>query len=273
MTAPLDALILAGGASSRMGQDKALLRWEGRAATLRLRELLGGFVERVRLSRAEGQELPEGWSEEDVVRDRPIASGPLRGILSALSAHPGRAFLVVAVDQPLLDASLMGSLVAARDPSLGATCFLDSDGSLPDPMCAIYEPSFSVAASPWLSHGKGCPRKVLLNSPVKTLASPGIRLKDADSPQEHAALSGWLEGREITLEHFAILCDLAGEPTEKVHTRAMDLLGLWRETSERLSIPYPVGSFRPVRNDAFAEWSDPFAAGDRISFLPPVSGG
>ncbi|MBK8804332.1 MAG: NTP transferase domain-containing protein [Fibrobacteres bacterium] len=273
MIAPLDALILAGGASRRMGSDKALLEWKGRPATLRLRELLAGVVDRVWLSRAVGQELPEGWSESDVVRDREIASGPLRGILSALAAHPGRAFLVVAVDQPLLDTSMLASLVDARDPGLGATCFLDSDGSLPDPMCAIYEPSFSDSASPWLSHGKGCPRKVLLNSPVKVLSSPGIRLRDADSPQDQAEIVRWMEGRQVTLEHFALLCELAKVPSETVSTRAVDLAGLWLETADRLAIGFPMDSFRPVRNDAFAEWTDAFAAGDRISFLPPVSGG
>lgn len=273
MKAPLDALILAGGASRRMGSDKALLEWGGQPATLRLRELLSGFVDQVRLSRAQGQDLPEGWTESEVVRDREIASGPLKGILSALAAHPGRAFLVVAVDQPLLDAAMIRNLVQGRDPGLGATCYLDSDGALPDPMCAIYEPSFTDAASPWLSHGKGCPRKVLLNSPVKVLPSPGIRLKDADSPEDQQLISGWMEGRQVTLEHFAILCELAKTPSENVSTRAVDLMGLWRETADRLAIGFPMDSFRPVRNDAFAEWTDSFARGDRISFLPPVSGG
>lgn len=274
MIPPLDGLILGGGASRRMGSDKALLDWAGEPATLRLRRLLTPHCERVYLSRAPGQELPEGWTESDTLRDLEVAGGPLRGILSALALRPGRAFLVVAVDQPLLDSELLATLAASRDASVHATCFLDSDGALPDPTCAVYEPGFAQAAASWASQGKGCPRKVLLNTPSKVLPSPGARLRDADSPEERAALSSLL-GNTMTIElhHFAMVREHAGVATETVTTTAIDLAALWDETRTRLSLPFPRTSFRAARNDEFAPWDTPLRDGDRIAFLPPVSGG
>lgn len=274
MIPPLDGLILGGGASRRMGSDKALLDWNGEAASLRLRRLLAPFCEAVFLSRAPGQDLPGGWTESDTIRDLEIASGPLRGILSALALRPGRAFLVVAVDQPLLDSALLATLVEARDAAVHATCFLDSDGALPDPTCALYEPTFAEAAAPWASQGRGCPRKVLLNTPSKVLPSPGARLRDADSPEERAALSSLLESSmTIELHHFAMVRERAGVATESVITSAVDLAALWDETRARLSLPFERTSFRAVRNDEFAPWDTPLRDGDQVAFLPPVSGG
>lgn len=274
MNAPLVGLILAGGRSVRMGHDKALLRWDGVPATLRLRSLLEPFCGEILLSRAPDQELPEGWDESRVVRDLDVASGPLRGILSALAARPGSAVLAVAVDQPLVDGELLRTLTSGRNPSMHATCFLDSDGALPDPTCAIYEPSFADAASPWASQGKGCPRKVLLNTPSRVLPSPGQKLRDADSPEEHAALEALVAPRAgVVLEHFALLCDKAGTSTESVTTASRTLGDLWEETRARLGVELGRDSFRVCRNDEMVDWGDLVAEGDRISFLPPFGGG
>lgn len=274
MSAPLVGLILAGGRSVRMGRDKALLRWDGVPATLRLRSLLEPFCTEILLSRAPDQDLPEGWNESEAVRDLDVASGPLRGILSVLAARPGKAVLAVAVDQPLLDSELLSTLTSGRNPSAHATCFLDSDGALPDPTCAIYEPSFAEAASPWASQGKGCPRKVLLNTPAHVLPSPGQKLRDADSPEDHAVLEALVAPRlRVVLEHFAILRDKAGVSTESVTTASRTLGDLWEETRARLDLPFDRDSFRVCRNDEMVDWGDPVAEGDRISFLPPFGGG
>lgn len=274
MSAPVWALILAGGGSRRMGSDKALQSWNGRPATLRLRDLASGLCEGVLLSRAVGQDLPEGWTESDVIRDREVASGPLRGILSAMAAFPDRAWLVVACDQPLLSRGLLSGLLERRDPSKVATSFLDSDGRFPDPMCTLYEPAFAQAALPWIDHPKGCPRKVLLNAPVEVLPSPGDALRDADSPAERLALAGLLGGSvRVTIDYYAILRERTGVASETVATSAPDLAALWEDVRVRHALPFQRASFAAARNDDFAPWDAPLADGDRVAFLPPVSGG
>jgi len=274
MSAPVWALILAGGRSRRMGSDKAAQTWDGVPATLRLRGLLEGLVEGVALSRAPDQDLPEGWTESDTVRDRELASGPLRGILSAFAAHPERAWLVVACDQPLLSRALFETLLRERDATLHATCFLDSDGEYPDPMCALYEPSFPEAAAPWASHGKGCPRKVLLNAPAKVLPSPGAQLRDADSPADRLSLASLMGvSRTLTLDYYAILRERVGVASETFATSAPDLASLWEDVRARHALPFDRAAFRAARNDEFAPWDTALADGDRVAFLPPVSGG
>ncbi len=274
MSAPLVGLVLAGGESRRMGRDKAMLAWAGVPAASRLRSLMRPFCAEVLLSRAPGQELPEGWDETETVRDLPVASGPLRGILSALAARPGSAVLAVAVDQPLVDHDLLRTLVEGRDGSVHATCFLDSDGALPDPTCAIYEPTFAEAASPWASQGRGCPRKVVLNTPSRVLPSPGLRLRDADSPEDRAELSPLVAPPvRVVLEHFASLCEKAGVPTETVTTSSQDVAALWEETRVRLGLSMERDAVQVAKNDEFVGWDAPLSDGDRISFLPPFAGG
>lgn len=274
MSAPVWALILAGGQSRRMGSDKALQTWDGRPATLRLRDLAMGVCEGTMLSRAPGQDLPEGWTESDTIRDRGTASGPLRGILSAMEAIPDRAWLVVACDQPLLSRELLATLLEERDPSKVATSFLDSDGRFPDPMCTLYEPAFAQAAVPWIDHPKGCPRKVLLNAPVKVLPSPGGVLRDADSPAERLVLAGLLGGSAtVTIDYYAILRERTGLASETITTTAPDLAALWEDVRSRHALPFERTAFGAACNDEFAPWDAPLADGDRVAFLPPVSGG
>lgn len=77
----------------------------------------------------------------------------------------------------------------------------------------------------------------------------------------------------IVLEHFAILCDLAGCASESVETGSTTPQGLWEETRSRLDVRLERSAFRAVRNDEFVEWDAPLSEGDRVSFLPPFAGG
>ncbi len=107
----------------------------------------------------------------------------MSGILSALRAHPGHAFLVVACDLPFLDAPTLNALVLARNPDQLATAFTGSQNGLPEPLCAIYEPASYPRMLDFLGRGITCPRKVLLNSPAHLLAPPDIRaLINANDP-------------------------------------------------------------------------------------------
>ena len=97
---PVNGLILAGGKSRRMGQDKALLDRGGQSQLAYLAGLLDKKVERVFVStRADQKDDGERRKYAQIV-DRYDDMGPLAGILSAMEEHPDSDWLVVACDLP-----------------------------------------------------------------------------------------------------------------------------------------------------------------------------
>ena len=95
--------VLAGGQSSRMGEDKALVRFAGRPLVEIALEVLRGagldvFIAGARSSLA-------GFAP--VVEDSESGLGPLGGILAALESTDRRRAVFLPVDLPLLPASLV----------------------------------------------------------------------------------------------------------------------------------------------------------------------
>ncbi|WP_299563126.1 molybdenum cofactor guanylyltransferase [uncultured Mycolicibacterium sp.] len=115
------AVVLAGGASRRMGRDKATLVLAGETLVERTVRTVSRRCAPVFVVAAPGQSLPELPGAE-VLRDEVRGLGPLpatgRGLRAAAAAGRERAF-VCAVDMPLLTAELIGELAdaAARVPA------------------------------------------------------------------------------------------------------------------------------------------------------------
>lgn len=181
-------LVLSGGESRRMGVDKASLTYHGTSQAAWLLGLLTEMGLDPLVSRAPGQNLPEGVDPSRIVSDRFLGYGPLGGILTALETDPSVAWLVVGCDLPYVDAAAIEQLLAARDPFRNATAFLDSDGRFPEPMLSLWEPKARIRAFQFLAMGYRCPRKVLINSRTNLLPSPGGQiLFNANTPTERDA--------------------------------------------------------------------------------------
>jgi molybdopterin-guanine dinucleotide biosynthesis protein A len=112
----LGAIILTGGASSRMGRDKAELAWDGRRAVDRLADLARGLgAAAIVTAGPRDYGLP-------VAMDDPPGGGPVAGIVAgaaALRAAGCTRGLVLAVDAPTASAADLAPLLAA--PAPGAT--------------------------------------------------------------------------------------------------------------------------------------------------------
>ncbi len=169
---PLFGLVLAGGKSQRMGQDKGLIDYHGQPQREHIAQELAAFCEGVYISGRENQEIS---SEFPSLPDTFTGLGPYGGILSAFRAHPDAAWLVVACDLPLLDQRTLGHLVSARNISKLATAFNSPVNTFPEPLIAIWEPRAYVSLLQFLAQGYSCPRKVLINTDVE--------LVDAQNPQ------------------------------------------------------------------------------------------
>ncbi|WP_205500821.1 NTP transferase domain-containing protein [Rufibacter psychrotolerans] len=182
-------LVLSGGQSSRMGQDKGLIPYHGISQRQHLYQLLQPFCSKVYLSVRPGQ---ENQVEPDLnyLVDTHDLRGPINGILSALRQHPTAAWLVVACDLPLVTPNTLDKLVIERDTSKVATAYAQNGSDLPEPLLAIWEPQAYEPALAFTQTGKTCPRKFLLNTNIKLIhPADDEELYNANSPEEYAYIT------------------------------------------------------------------------------------
>lgn len=185
----LCGLILAGGHSSRMGQDKSLLQYHDRPQAQYLFDLLTAVKVKPFLSCREEQREHKELNQLRAIPDRFINFGPLGGILSAMVSQPDKAWLVIACDLPLVTEEKVLELISARDPLKQATACFNHERKQYEPLFAIYEPGIFSRMLHFLGEGMSCPQKVLFNSSVKTLPlETQAHLENANTPEDYARL-------------------------------------------------------------------------------------
>lgn len=190
---PIYGLLLSGGASRRMQRDKAQLAYAGQPQLMRAWRLLELVTERAFVSvRAEQRDDPLRAGLPQIV-DRYEAIGPAAGILTAQESYPDVAWLVIACDLPLLDKAVLETLIDARDASCDATAFTSRFDELPEPLCALWEPSSHVLLKQRVDAGSSCPRKTLILSRTKLLPAPGDALDNINTPEEFEQMQRQIE--------------------------------------------------------------------------------
>ncbi|MFI3271284.1 MAG: molybdenum cofactor guanylyltransferase [Pseudomonadota bacterium] len=168
-TAPvsfLTGVVLAGGKSSRMGQDKAALMMgqplpsgeSGPALAFRMADVLGLALHadnpkaEIWISCQSDRHIPPSHAHLGRVHDTIQDAGPLAGITAALEAAKGPIF-VLACDMPLMQSQTVQLLIDARQAALQdgtrqhpllVTAFQGHGKSLAttpnfEPLVAIYE--------------------------------------------------------------------------------------------------------------------------------------
>ncbi|HXZ58964.1 MAG TPA: NTP transferase domain-containing protein [Steroidobacteraceae bacterium] len=280
MSAPLYGLVLAGGRSSRMGQDKAALRVGGRTQLEQAMTLLAPHVARAFVSVRPDQRSEALRGRFEQIEDTRENLGPIAGIIAAQERYPDCAWLVLACDLPLLDAATLEFLLRARAPERLATAFRSSHDRLPEPLCAVYEPASRGALAAYVARGQNCPRKFLLGADVQLIDEPNPRaLDNANTPEEYASAMSTLDGapvaatRRVTVQYFALLREQAGRGTESLVTAARTPRELYAELARRYPFSLDPAVLRVAINSEFGDWSAPLADGDAIVFIPPVAGG
>ena len=182
---PLYGLVLSGGQSQRMGQDKALLNYHGKPQRRHVYELLLQVCDKVFISLRPGQEQ-EVEGGLNFIIDTDSLRGPINGILSALQQQPQAAWLVVACDLPLVTIETLQKLVRERQPGKIATAYAAKGSDLPEPLLAIWEPQAYAPALAFTQTGKACPRKFLLNQDIQIIhPQSDEELYNANAPEEY----------------------------------------------------------------------------------------
>ncbi len=107
-------IILCGGLSSRMGQPKAWLPFEGELFLQRIVRIVSEAVNPVVVVAAREQKVPPLPAEVAIVWDEVAGCGPLQGLAAGLAALDGRvdAAYLSSCDVPLLTTAFARSVVS-----------------------------------------------------------------------------------------------------------------------------------------------------------------
>ena len=131
--------VLAGGGSTRFGQDKALVEFDGKPMLARMVELLRGVTKSTKVVAVRGKYEAFGV---ELVEDRWPGEGPLGGIITALEDTAGSARrsewnLIVSCDMPFLTREWL-TFLCERPAKSEAYVVLPHSGHGPEPLCACY---------------------------------------------------------------------------------------------------------------------------------------
>jgi molybdopterin-guanine dinucleotide biosynthesis protein A len=139
------AVLLAGGKSSRMGRDKALLELGGRPLWQHQLDTLRQLSPDQLLLSGPSRDGIEGIADE--VKD----AGPLAGIAAALRQSTSSLLVVLAVDLPSMTADFLRSLLAQCEKGRG---IVPSSRERFEPLAAVYPFSCASLAADALRRGE-----------------------------------------------------------------------------------------------------------------------
>ncbi|MCW3098487.1 MAG: molybdopterin-guanine dinucleotide biosynthesis protein [Chthonomonadaceae bacterium] len=169
------AIVLAGGRSERMGQDKALLRTNGmtllETVVATLRPLVGEIV--IVADRADRYDLPDCR----MLGDAYPQTGPIGGILTGLRALGAGNHLTVACDMPALQPAVLRLLLDSVGPEWDVVV-PEIEGRM-EPLCAVYSASAIPALQAFLDSGGRALHRAL-QAEVRTRRIPENALRHVD---------------------------------------------------------------------------------------------
>ena len=185
--------VLAGGASARLGRDKALIEIGGLALVARAAAALadagassvtvvGGDADRVHgLGLAF---VPDGWP----------GRGPLGGVLTALAWSPAPVVVVLACDLPFVTGDIVAAVVGAvADPAIDAA-LAETTGL--EPLCAAWrvaacEPSMLAA----FAGGERAVHRAIATLRVRRVPVDHDALTNVNTPADLAAAEARRSGK------------------------------------------------------------------------------
>ena len=181
-SAPLSGIILAGGASRRMGRSKGELRLLGKTLLQRQADKLYALgIRDILLSGADCPALPGAR----VIPDEYPGRGPLGGLHACLRSARNPSCLVVSVDTPLVPAAALAHL--CRSHRGGVTVLRRAERE--EPLLGVYDRCAAGPASALIGAGKYAVRalKDTVRWSCFDYSGPEELLMNCNTPEDFAA--------------------------------------------------------------------------------------
>ncbi len=186
----ITAVILAGGKSSRMGQNKALLQVEGKPLIERIGEILSAIFSKIVLSTSSQNAYPQLQLPEVV--DRYSQTGPLGGITTVLESGLSPIFCV-GCDMPFLNHNLIeyqcgltqccDAIIPVWNNHPQVLHGLYSKNLLPAFHSGLQEEQYKI--TDWLEEAEVC---YLLEDEIRRFDPAGLSFRNINTPDDYKSL-------------------------------------------------------------------------------------
>ena len=184
--------VVAGGLSTRMGRDKALLPWQGSTLLDHAVARLAAVCRDVRILC--GPEPRYADRGRPLVVDAIGDGGPLAGIAAGLESAGDAPGLYLGVDLPLVPIALLEAL--AREGDGDAVVPVTAAGA--EPLCALYRPSCRAAVHARLAAGDRKMTSFWPDVRVRTLegaalaafGDPRLVFHNVNAPADYLGVAG-----------------------------------------------------------------------------------
>ena len=190
----IEGFILTGGASSRMGRDKAALRLGGRSFVERVAVALAQIT--VRTSLVSSRHVEEDFGLP-VFPDLHANCGALGGLHSALVHARAPWVAVVSCDLPFVTAELLARLASFISERTDVVAPLQPDGRI-QPLCSLYARAACLeACERLLSNNERRPRALLAEvrtrlvefAEISDLKGSAFFFNNVNTPEEYEEAS------------------------------------------------------------------------------------
>ncbi len=173
----VEAAILVGGASERMGRDKASLEWRGKPLAQHVADTLCACVERVSQVHRPGTVPP---LDLPCIEDQAEVRAPLAGVQAALRACEAPAVLVVGCDMPLIQPALVYALLALAPCNDDVQIIAPEGPAGPEPLLAIYRKTLLPEIDRRIEGGELALHRLLAAVDTRTIPEAELRALDPE---------------------------------------------------------------------------------------------
>lgn len=164
------AVVMAGGRSKRMGQDKGLIQYKAKAHRYYMADLLKTIFTEVVISVPFDFVVPSD-SDYKYVKDIVEDLGPLGGLHSLFTEYPNKSLLIIATDMPEVEIGHITNILENRDIDSIATCYKNIDGFV-EPLFAIWEYATAPIVENLIAENKLSMRMILKKYGAKIISIP-----------------------------------------------------------------------------------------------------
>ncbi len=182
------ALVLAGGESSRMGQDKALVLWEGVPLLQRVCQVAADCCHAVYVLTPRQESYQPIVPNVQWITETQVGQGPLVALLQGLAQIPTAWVLVLACDLPCLQVEVLQHW-ATQLPQLPdyVLALVPRYANQWEPLCAFYRSSAQSSLQSFVQQGGRSFQPWLAQNPVKSIAvdpNTAVMLRNCNTPED-----------------------------------------------------------------------------------------
>lgn len=192
----MNTIILAGGQSSRMGQNKALMRIGGARVIDRIAEEFEPVSQKIIIVASD----PEPYEniKADIIQDDPKyrGQGPLAGMYTGLKEVYDRPCLIVACDMPFASANLGSELIAALEKE-GCDAVIPVQEEQMHPLFGVYHSRIAGIIQETLEQGNRSVRALLdrIQTRYYTINEESDAVWNMNTKEDYIKAVGIAEGR------------------------------------------------------------------------------